>query len=120
MTPNARGSRVRHTPVTCAPWARVKQRHTGSGCCPFYGPNLTARIPWSSFRARAVLGKQDMSFAGRFSVLFLIAGTSAVAIPAHADAPPADVARLAAAGHALKWNWVPPGRSARYGHAETL
>ena len=25
-----------------------------------------------------------------------------------------------AAGHSLKWNWVPPGHSERYGHAETL
>jgi len=31
-----------------------------------------------------------------------------------------DVARLAAAGHALKWNWTPPGRAERFGHAETL
>jgi hypothetical protein len=49
-------------------------------------------------------------------------GALAVASPARADAPPpdADVSRLAAAGHALKWNWTPPGRSDRFGHAETL
>jgi hypothetical protein len=28
--------------------------------------------------------------------------------------------RIAMAGHSLKWNWVPPGRADRYGHAETL
>jgi hypothetical protein len=39
---------------------------------------------------------------------------------AQADAPDADAARIAAAGHSLKWNWVPPGRSERFGHAETL
>jgi hypothetical protein len=37
-----------------------------------------------------------------------------------AAAQNADVARLAAAGHALKWNWTPPGRTQRFGHAETL
>jgi hypothetical protein len=44
------------------------------------------------------------------------------ASPARADAPSPDpdAARIAAAGHALKWNWTPPGRSARFGHAETL
>jgi hypothetical protein len=31
-----------------------------------------------------------------------------------------EVARIAAAGHSLKWNWVPPGKSERYGHAEVL
>jgi hypothetical protein len=60
----------------------------------------------------------------------------ALTSPAGADAPPSaspspspspvspapdpDAARIAAAGHPLKWNWTPPGRSARYGHAETL
>ena len=39
---------------------------------------------------------------------------------AQADAPDADAARIAAAGHSLKWNWVPPGKSERFGHAETL
>ncbi|HXX68381.1 MAG TPA: hypothetical protein VEK07_14425 [Polyangiaceae bacterium] len=31
-----------------------------------------------------------------------------------------DASRIAAAGHSLKWNWTPPGRTDRYGHAETL
>jgi hypothetical protein len=44
----------------------------------------------------------------------------ALASAARADAPDPDAARIAAAGHPLKWNWTPPGRSARYGHAETL
>lgn len=48
------------------------------------------------------------------------------AAPAHADAPavsPADaeLARLRAAqGHSVKWNYVPQGQAARYGHAEVL
>lgn len=39
---------------------------------------------------------------------------------ARADVPDPDATRIAAAGHSLKWNWTPPGRDARYGHAETL
>jgi hypothetical protein len=31
-----------------------------------------------------------------------------------------DALRIASAGHSLKWNWTPPGRAERYGHAETL
>jgi hypothetical protein len=34
--------------------------------------------------------------------------------------PDPDASRIAAAGHSLEWNWVPPGRSDRFGHAETL
>jgi hypothetical protein len=53
--------------------------------------------------------------------LFLLAPLAVVAIaPSVALADDADAARIAAAGHSLKWNWTPPGRSARYGHAETL
>jgi hypothetical protein len=37
-----------------------------------------------------------------------------------ASPPDPDAARIAAAGHPLKWNWVPPGRNERFGHAETL
>jgi hypothetical protein len=44
----------------------------------------------------------------------------APAEPGHGDAPDPDAARIAAAGHSLKWNWTPPGRHERYGHAETL
>jgi hypothetical protein len=40
--------------------------------------------------------------------------------PAPAAAPDADALRLSSAGHPLKWNWTPPGRNARFGHAETL
>lgn len=47
-------------------------------------------------------------------------GALAIASPVQADAPDADASRLAAAGHALKWNWTPPGKSSRFGHAETL
>ncbi len=40
--------------------------------------------------------------------------------PAHADAVDPDAQRIAAAGHPLKWNWTPPGRTQRFGHGETL
>jgi hypothetical protein len=48
------------------------------------------------------------------------AATSAAPVLPATLAPDPDAARLSAAGHSLKWNWVPPGRADRYGHAETL
>jgi hypothetical protein len=39
---------------------------------------------------------------------------------AHAHDRDSDASRITSAGHSLKWNWTPPGRSERYGHAETL
>src|SRR5579859_5633825 len=47
---------------------------------------------------------------------------SANPAPAAAPAPAldADAARLASVGHTLKWNWTPPGRKERFGHAEAL
>lgn len=53
---------------------------------------------------------------------FALAALAALTLspPARADAPDADAVRIAAAGHSLKWNWVPPGQSQRFGHAETL
>lgn len=58
----------------------------------------------------------------RWSASFLVLGALALSTPARADgAPPdGDAVRLTQAGHSLKWNWTPPGRGARYGHAETL
>ena len=50
----------------------------------------------------------------------LLALTALALAPSVALAEDADAARIAAAGHSLKWNWTPPGRSERYGHAETL
>jgi hypothetical protein len=52
------------------------------------------------------------------AAVVVLAGTGSR--PARADAIDPDVARIEAAGHSLKWNWTPPGRSDRYGHAETL
>lgn len=40
--------------------------------------------------------------------------------PLPEGAPDREVARLEAAGHSLRWNFVPRGRSERYGHAEVL
>jgi hypothetical protein len=42
------------------------------------------------------------------------------AAPAAAPALDPEAARIASVGHSMKWNWVPPGRSQRFGHAETL
>lgn len=56
----------------------------------------------------------------RLAASVAVLGAVAVSSPVHADALDADATRIASAGHALKWNWTPPGRSARYGHAETL
>jgi hypothetical protein len=39
---------------------------------------------------------------------------------AQADNTDAQLDRLNAAGHTLKWNYVPPGKAVRYGHAEAL
>ena len=44
----------------------------------------------------------------------------ATSAPARAGLSDPDAARLATAGHSLKWNWVPPGHTERFGHAETL
>jgi hypothetical protein len=55
--------------------------------------------------------------------LVTVAATLAVATPAplaRADTPDPEAARLSAGGHSVKWNWTPPGRNERFGHAETL
>jgi hypothetical protein len=46
--------------------------------------------------------------------------TSATPVQPATLAPDPEAARLSAAGHSLKWNWVPPGQTERFGHAETL
>ena len=61
-------------------------------------------------RRRFTLGLWTVGVAG-----WLLAGHAAQAAPADAQ-----VDRLATAGHSLKWNWTPPGRGERYGHAEVL
>jgi hypothetical protein len=50
----------------------------------------------------------------------VVLASAGVSPPAHAGTADPDAARIAAAGHPLKWNWTPPGRAQRYGHAETL
>ena len=42
------------------------------------------------------------------------------AAPAALVTTDGDVERIAAAGHALRSNWTPPGKDKRYGHAEVL
>jgi hypothetical protein len=56
----------------------------------------------------------------RWTASLLALGSLAMTSPVHANAPDPDAVRIAAAGHSLKWNWTPPGRSQRFGHAETL
>jgi len=58
--------------------------------------------------------------SARLIASLLALAALAVAPPSRADATDPDAARIAAAGHSLKWNWVPPGRNQRFGHAETL
>jgi hypothetical protein len=56
------------------------------------------------------------------TILVPIALLGLVVLPpaARAGSTDADAARIASAGHSLRWNWTPPGHSDRYGHAETL
>jgi hypothetical protein len=55
-------------------------------------------------------------------VAALVASSMPLGLPpaARADIGDPEALRIAAAGHSLKWNWTPPGRVERYGHAETL
>lgn len=61
-------------------------------------------------------------FRGALSILGVSAAALLAPTAARADAPPADpdAVRISAAGHPLKWNWTPPGKRQRFGHAETL
>jgi hypothetical protein len=62
-----------------------------------------------------------MSLARTVRTLVAVSAFAALAVaPATARASDPDAARIVAAGHALKWNWTPPGHADRYGHAETL
>ncbi|HEX3345716.1 MAG TPA: hypothetical protein VHS09_14130 [Polyangiaceae bacterium] len=69
-------------------------------------------------------GKVTMGTSGgslaRLAASLLALGTLALTSPVRADAPDQDAMRIASAGRSLKWNWTPPGRSERFGHAETL
>lgn len=61
----------------------------------------------------------------RSARLFLSATTLAflalAPITAHATPAEADAIKISTSGHrSLKWNWTPPGKSQRYGHAEVL
>ena len=65
---------------------------------------------------------QTRSLRWSLSLVVLGALGLGLASPARADAPASDpeAARIAGVGHPTKWNWTPPGRSNRFGHAETL
>lgn len=64
-----------------------------------------------------------MSPAHRFclaALVFLAPLTAAYTTTAAAQEDDAEVARLSAARKPVKSNWTPPGKSERFGHAETL
>jgi Polyketide cyclase / dehydrase and lipid transport len=63
-----------------------------------------------------------MHAASRFRLVAsaLALGALIAAAPAQASTPDPDATRISTAGHSLKWNWTPPGRAQRFGHAETL
>jgi hypothetical protein len=58
--------------------------------------------------------------AVRLTTSVLALAALVVTTPLRADAPDPEATRLSAAGHSVKWNWTPPGRNERFGHAETL
>jgi hypothetical protein len=58
---------------------------------------------------------------GSAAMTFLVAaGLALLPAVSSADSRDPDAARIAAAKRSLEWNWTPPGRAERYGHAETL
>lgn len=67
-----------------------------------------------------------MRRAGLLGLLSVVLSAVGLGHTARADGPgpgagpDPDALRIAHEGHPLKWNWVPPGREARFGHAETL
>ena len=75
------------------------------------------RAPERARGARAGSGRLARYFACIALALVSLALTPTVG---RADERDPDAARISAAGHSLKWNWTPPGRANRYGHAETL
>ncbi len=66
------------------------------------------------------MGLTSLRFERWLAALGILGALSTVSAGGRADDRDAEAARIAAAGHSLKWNWTPPGHSARYGHAETL
>jgi hypothetical protein len=60
------------------------------------------------------------SLVRRLLAIACLAGLALLPASSSAEDYDPDVARIVAAKHSLGWNWVPPGRADRYGHAETL
>jgi len=58
----------------------------------------------------------------RVSKLVAVLGLIGMSLAVHGEAraDDAQLDRLASAGHTLKWNWTPPWRADRYGHAEVI
>jgi hypothetical protein len=59
---------------------------------------------------------KSIGLAAAIAMAVLSAGPPA----AHAGTLDPDATRIGSAGHSLEWNWTPPGKDHRYGHAETL
>jgi hypothetical protein len=57
---------------------------------------------------------------GRWRLVLGLTALAAAPSMALAHELDPDAARIATAGHSLKWNWMPPGHADRFGHAETL
>ena len=65
-----------------------------------------------------------MTTARKLRAVLSAAALAAVTLaPMAAQASPdaeEDALRISAAGHTLKWNWTPPGKSERFGHGEAV
>jgi len=61
-----------------------------------------------------------MPLTRTLSMLLAAASLATTTVATPARAADAQLDRLASAGHSLKWNLVPAGRSERFGHAEVL
>src|SRR5580698_7120088 len=59
-------------------------------------------------------------FGSTVATFLVAAGLTLLPAVTVADTLDPEAARIAAAKHSLEWNWTPPGRAERYGHAETL
>jgi len=65
-------------------------------------------------------GMKRSAFGSVAATMLTVAGLALLPAVAAADTFDPDAARIVAAKHSLEWNWTPPGRAGRYGHAETL
>jgi hypothetical protein len=84
---------------------------------------IVSRVNSSNLQARAMLEKSSMRmrFAPLAFALVLLAPMTAIADDAPDPTADPEVSRiLKDSQHTVRWNYVPSGKSDRYGHAETL